>query len=76
MLAHHFHRALTHTVAEPIQLSTPLHEFEIKQVEEWMREGWHGEGLPCCVHAKGKLKLILEEKPVTVVVCWGLAVEI
>lgn len=30
---------------------------------------------PRCLHAKGKLELILEEKLVTVVLCWGLGVE-
>lgn len=39
------------------------------------KKGWRGKAPPRCLHAKGKLKLILEEKLVTVVLCWGLGVE-
>lgn len=38
------------------------------------KKGWRGKA-PRCLHAKGKLELILEEKLVTVVLCWGLGVE-
>lgn len=36
-----------------------------------MREGWRGKDPPAVYRAQEKLKLILEEKPVTVVVCCG-----
>lgn len=40
-----------------------------------MEKGLARQRPPRCLHAKGKLKLILEEKLVTVVVCWRLGVE-
>lgn len=45
-----------------------------------MRNCWWGKDTPPLppfwLHAKGKLKHILEERHVTVVVCWGLALVI
>lgn len=42
---------------------------------EWERAG-EAKTPPVWLHAKGKLKHILEERHLTVVVCWGLAVVI
>lgn len=59
-----------------MQPRSPVREFGIEQVDERVREGCLGKDPPSCLLANGKLRLNLEEKPVTGVVRWGLAVEI
>lgn len=71
-----FHRALTHTAVEQIHRSTPLLEFEIEHVEEWMREGWRGKGPPAVSMQRGNWSSFWGK---TLLLLWcarGLTVEI